>query len=92
MWEAARRNQIGSALTPGIAAALLRVAKRFDLPVADAHAALHEASPGHLPGFDLFLDFVHLNPRGSAVVASEMKRALVSAGLIEGWKDVCSSQ
>jgi len=90
IWEAARRNQIGSALTPGIAAVIWQVAERFGLPVADAHAALHEASPGHLPGFDLFLDFVHLNPRGSEVVASEMRRSLLASGLVEGWSGRCS--
>jgi len=90
IWEAARRNQIGSALTPGIAAVVWQVAEQFSLPVADAHAALHEASPGHLPGFDLFLDFVHLNPRGSEVVAAEMRRTLVTSGLVEEWSSRCA--
>jgi lysophospholipase L1-like esterase len=89
IWEAARRNQVGSALTPGLAAVLLRVAKRFDLPLADVHAALHEASPGHLPGFDLFVDFVHLSPRGSTVVAAEMAASLRSSGLVDSWKSRC---
>jgi len=89
IWEAARRNQVGSALTPGLAAVLLRVAHRFDLPLADVHAALHEASPGHLPGFDLFVDFVHLNPRGSEVVAAEMAASLRSSGLVDSWKNRC---
>jgi len=90
IWEAARRNQVGSALTPGLAAVLLDVAESYQLPVADVHAALHEASPGHLPGFDLFVDFVHLSPRGSEVVAAEMARSLRSSGLVDSWKSRCS--
>jgi len=91
IWEAARRNQVGSALTPGLAAVLLEVAERYDLPLADVHAALHEASPGHLPGFDLFVDFVHLSPRGSEVVAAEMAATLENSGLVESWKGRCRS-
>ncbi len=91
IWEAARRNQVGSALTPGLAATLMDVAERYELPVADVHSALHEASPGHLPGFDLFADFVHLSPRGSKVVAAEMARSIRSTGLLDSWKSRCKA-
>ena len=90
IWEAARRNQVGSALTPGLAAVLLDTARRYELPLADVHAALHEASPGHLPGFDLFVDFVHLNPLGSKIVAQEMASALRKSGLLSGWSEHCA--
>jgi len=90
IWEAARRNQVGSALTPGLASVLLDVASRHQLPLADIHAALHEASPGHLPGFDLFVDFVHLSPKGSLVVAKEMAATLRESGLVSKWSGLCS--
>ncbi len=89
IWEAARRNQVGSALTPGLAAVLLDIAGKHQLPLADVHAALHEASPGHLPGFDLFVDFVHLSPAGSRVVAREMAATLKESGLISKWASRC---
>jgi lysophospholipase L1-like esterase len=91
IWEAARRNQVGSALTPGLAAVLLEVAREHDLPLSDVHGALHEASPGHLPGFDLFVDFVHLSPIGSKVVAGAMAETLQSSGLLTQWSERCGA-
>lgn len=82
VWECARRNHGGSAATPGIVAGLLRVARRRGVPVADAHAALHEASPGRLPGFDLYWDYVHFQAEGSRVVAGEIARTLEEAALL----------
>lgn len=86
--EAARRNHKGSAVTPGVVAALRKAADHHGVLV-DSHAALHEAAGDHLPGFDLFVDFVHLNPRGAAVVADSIVAGARNAGLVEDWAARC---
>jgi lysophospholipase L1-like esterase len=83
IWETARINHRGSAVTPGVAAAISRIADREGVPLADAHAALHEASPGHLPGFGLYWDYVHFNAAGAAVVAAEIARVIEEEGLLD---------
>lgn len=83
VWQTARINHRGSAVTPGIAAAISRIARREGVPVADAHAALHEASPGHLPGFGLYWDYVHFNAAGADVVAAEIARVIEAEGLAD---------
>jgi len=82
-WETSRINHRGSAVTPGVAAAISRIAARMDVPMADAHAALHEASPDHLPGFGLYWDYVHFNAAGTAVVATEIARVIEEEGLLD---------
>ncbi len=74
-WQTARANHNGSSLTPGLAGTLEELGRRPGVTFVDAHRALHEASGAHLPGFDLFTDYVHLNPRGAEVVG----RAIVDA-------------
>ena len=81
IWEAARANHIGSTITPELAAALVRVADSHRVPLVDAHAALHERAGRHNPGFDLFTDYVHLNPEGARVVARAVHEELQQAGL-----------
>lgn len=83
IWQASRLNHGGSAVTPGVASAIPRIARRHDVPLADAHAALHEASPDHLPGFGMYWDFVHFNAAGTAVVAAEIARVMEGEGLLE---------
>ncbi len=85
----ARRNHVGSTITPGLAGILVRTAEQHDVPLADAHAALHRAAGAHLPGNDLFIDFVHLNPAGAAVVADELVATIEAAGLIDGLAARC---
>jgi|GEM_PF-2957181 len=75
-WEVSRRNHMGSAVTPGVRAAGRDVAERFGLAFVDANVGLRAAAGDHLPGFDLFVDYVHLNARGSAVVGSAIAEEL----------------
>lgn len=89
VWECARRNHAASSITPGVASAIARVARRHDLPLADAHGALHRAAGAHLPGYDLHIDSVHLNPRGTDAVAREIAATIRSAGWLEQWRGVC---
>lgn len=83
IWETSRINHRGSAVTPGVAAAISRIAVRECVPLADAHAALHEASPDHLPGFGLYWDYVHFNAAGAAVVAAEIARVIEAEELLD---------
>ncbi len=80
-WETLRRNQVGSAVTPGVAAAIARIAVDYGLPLADAHAATHDAAFPHQPGFDIFMDYVHVNPEGARIVADEVARTMRAAGV-----------
>ena len=91
IWECSRRNQIGSAITPGVAERIAAVAASHDVPLADAHAALHAAAGEHLPGFDLFTDYVHLNPRGAQVVATSIADTLRGEGLVSELAGRCSA-
>jgi hypothetical protein len=88
IWEVSRRNHQGSAVTPGVVEVLRRAAQVGGV-LADAHGALHVAAGRHLPGFDLFVDFVHLNPTGSAVVAESIAGAAKDAGLVARWAARC---
>jgi lysophospholipase L1-like esterase len=90
VWECARLNHNASSVTPGVASAIGRVAARFELPLADAHAAMHEAAGSHLPGYDLHIDSVHLNPRGARAVAGEIAATMVEAGWVQRWQGVCA--
>lgn len=89
IWETARLNQLGSAITPGVASRLREIAGRLDVPLADAHAALHAASGEHLPGFDLFFDYVHVNPRGAELVGRTLAETAVAAGWVERFGARC---
>jgi lysophospholipase L1-like esterase len=89
VWAAARRNHAGSTITPGLAGIIDRVAARYAVPLADADDALHRAAGRHLPGNDLFFDFVHLNPAGAQVVADELATTIDEAGLVEGLAALC---
>jgi hypothetical protein len=86
--ECARRNHSGSTVTPGVVAALRAAADEHGVLV-DAHAALHAASGDHLPGFDLFIDFVHLNPKAVDVVTDAIVDGARNAGLIDRWAAAC---
>ena len=92
VWECARRNQGGSAVTPGVADQIAAVASRYDVPLADAHAALHAASGGHLPGFNLFTDYVHLNQRGAEIVTTSISETLRTTGLVNELSALCPSK
>jgi lysophospholipase L1-like esterase len=76
IWTCARANHSGSSVTPGIAGTIERLARRRGVTLVDAHALLHVAAGEHLPGFDLFTDYVHVNPRGAQVVADGIMEAL----------------
>jgi len=82
VWEVARTNHGGSAVTPGVAGAIVRIARRHHVPLADAHAALHEASGPHLPGFGLYWDYVHFTAEGAEVVATEIAAVIEREGLL----------
>jgi hypothetical protein len=82
-WETLRRNHAGSAVTPGIASSIEEIARSHGQPLDDAHAATHEESWPHQPGFDLFTDYVHVNPAGAAVIAAEAAQTLRGSGLVE---------
>lgn len=81
IWACARANRGASSVTPEIAAIIDRLGHREGVVVVDAHGLLHRAAGDHLPGFDLFTDYVHLNPRGAAVVAQGMMDGLDVAAL-----------
>jgi lysophospholipase L1-like esterase len=83
IWEASRLHRGGSTVLPEVAGVAIRLAREYGLPLLDAHAALHRASGDHLPGNDLFLDAVHLNPRGARVVAEEMAAGLRRDGVTD---------
>ena len=91
IWQTSRRNHLGSAVTPGVVDALRRAVAEHGV-LADAHGALHVAAGPHLPGYDLFVDYVHLNPRGVEVVAAEIVRASTEAGLVDGWAGRCGDR
>jgi len=76
IWGCARTNHGSSSVTPGIADTLVRLAERDGVTLVDGHGLLHAASADHLPGFDLFTDYVHLNPRGARVIADGVLDAL----------------
>ena len=81
LWEAARRNHQGSELTPGVAAVIAELGREPGVVLADIHVALHEVDPGHLPGWGLFYDYVHFNPRGARVAADEIVASMARSGL-----------
>ena len=62
---------------------LRRVAATNAVPLVDVHGAMLEASGEHLPGFDLFVDYVHFNPKGPDVAAAAMEQGLTEEGLID---------
>lgn len=88
IWHCARRNHLGSAVTPGVVDAIREAALEHGV-LADTHGALHVAAGPHLPGYDLFVDYVHLNPRGAEVVAIELARAARDAGYVTDWAARC---
>jgi lysophospholipase L1-like esterase len=92
IWECSRRNHGGSAVVPEVARLLVELADEYGLPLIDTHAALHRASGDHLPGNDLFIDFVHLNPRGAQVVAEEMASELRRVGLVDELVGKCAPE
>ncbi len=81
IWACARVNLSASSITPDLALLIDGLGSREGVTVVDAHGLLHRASGEHLPGFDLFSDYVHLNPRGAAVVADGVMEALDVAAL-----------
>ncbi len=89
IWGSARRNHLGSAVTPGVIGALRLAAAEHGV-LADAHAALHVAAGDHLPGYDLFVDYVHLNPRGADIVAGVLLDAARDAGYVDDWAARCT--
>lgn len=69
---------------PEFQAILREVAGRRGLPLVDVIAPLDAAAGDGIPGFDTFIDYVHLTEQSQEVVAHEMVRALRARGLLPG--------
>lgn len=69
---------------PAFQAVLREVAARTGTPLVDILPPLDAAAADGIPGFDVFLDYVHLTERSQEIVAQELLRALLGRGLLPG--------
>ena len=58
------------------------VAARRGVPLMDTIAYLSEHARHGIVGFDEFYDYVHFTPRGVVLVAAELMRTLIQAGVL----------
>ncbi len=85
LFVAARdRDYMPMRATSPILDAVRRVALEPGVALADAEAVFAEASPGGVPGDELFLDHVHLTLRGAMILAECWAHALERGGLLGG--------
>jgi len=69
---------------PEFQAILRQVAAVRGAPLVDIVAPLDAAAGDGIPGFDTFIDYVHLTERSQEVVAQELLRAMLARGLLPG--------
>lgn len=56
--------------------AVRRVCREEGIPFADCAAAVERAAPHGLPGYDLFIDSMHLNRAGHAILAETFRKTI----------------
>ena len=66
----------------GVNGSLRAAARRPDVHLVELERAFAEAAPHGLPGFDLFLDYVHPAKPGNLVVARQVFEAIVQRELL----------
>lgn len=69
---------------PEFQAMLRGVATSTGTPLVDVVPALDAVAGDGIPGFDTFIDYVHLTEQSQEVVAHEMLRSLRARGLLPG--------
>lgn len=68
---------------PSFNAVLREMASKHEhVTLLDLEAAAERAAEDGIPGYDLFLDFCHMNWRGYALMAEELMATLGGAGLL----------
>jgi tetratricopeptide (TPR) repeat protein len=63
---------------------LRQVAEARGVPLVDIVPPIEAAAGDGIPGFDVFVDYVHLTERSQELAAQEMLRALWDRGLLPG--------
>lgn len=79
---ALERDRFKSRTTAGLNNIVRETAEKYRVPLVDVAAGFAAASPDGLPGDNLFLDYVHPNLVGEALLARLMIERLAAEGLI----------
>jgi lysophospholipase L1-like esterase len=58
------------------------ISNRYNVPLADVDQAIIEASEHSIPGFDLFIDNCHLNPKGNIILQDTFYATIVHNHLL----------
>jgi tetratricopeptide (TPR) repeat protein len=69
---------------PELQGILREIAARRSVPLVDIVTALDAVAGDGIPGFDVFIDYVHLTEQSQELVAQEMLRALQARDLLPG--------
>lgn len=59
------------------------ISKQYDVPLADVDGAVVKAAEHSIPGFDLFLDGCHLNPKGNIILQDTFYATIVHNHLLD---------